>query len=223
MVRQARQTRPQLVCILADNSKSMANAKARAATQGIREMIMECQARGPAGPERSYFELLLIRFDEDASIDRRCDMIPVRKIDPDKIVLEGSGSLTNITDALKLALKRLRPYMEKLEKHPERREHPLPLVLLFSDGVHNVGDPPQPVAEEIKALNLDGEGVTIATAGVSVGEKKLDEEMLKEIASPNCYLHITKAQALTEFICSVGSSAAPSAREVASIIQRLRD
>jgi len=58
MARQTRQSRPQLVCILADNSGSMAQEKARAATEGIREMIMECQSRGPGGPERSYFKLL---------------------------------------------------------------------------------------------------------------------------------------------------------------------
>ena len=50
---------------------------------------------------------------------------------------------------------------------PNAAEHPLPLVLLFSDGEHNVGSGPELVAAEIKGLNLDGEPVVIAVAGVS--------------------------------------------------------
>ncbi len=130
MVRQARQSRPQLVVVLADNSGSMAGEKAQAATQGIREMLMECQSRGPAGPDRSYFKLLLIRFDHEAVIDPLCDMTPVRSIDPDRVSIDGRGGQTDITAALELALMRLKPYIEGLQRHPERAEHPLPLVLV---------------------------------------------------------------------------------------------
>jgi uncharacterized protein YegL len=146
MPRQAKQSRPQLVCVLADNSGSMSGEKAQAATDGIREMIMECQSRGPAGPDRSYFKLLLIRFDSDAAVEPQCDLAPVRKIDPDQIEIPGDGGQTNITAALQLALDRLRPYLQSLHDHPERAEHPVPLVILFSDGDHNVGAGPQPVA-----------------------------------------------------------------------------
>ena len=174
MVRVARQSRPQLVCVLADNSGSMAGEKAQAATQGIREMLMECQSRGPEGPDRSYFKLLLIRFDHEAVVDLLCSMTPVRKIDPDRVSIDGRGGQTDITAALELTLLRLKPYMQALQQHPERAEHPLPLVLLFSDGEHNVGSGPRPVAEEIKRLNLDGEPVVIAVAGVSVGNEHPD-------------------------------------------------
>jgi uncharacterized protein YegL len=223
MPRQARQSRPQLVCVLADNSGSMAGEKARAATQGIREMVMECQARGPAGPERSYFKLLLVRFDSAAAIDPLCDLTPVRAIDPDRIEVLGNGGSTNITDALRLTLERLRPYMQGLQDHPERAEHPVPLVVLFSDGQHNVGAPPQPVAAEIKQLSLDGDPVIIAAAGVSVGNEQPDEKTLREVASPECYVHITNAQALTAFISSVGSSGASRAKEVAEAIRGIQE
>jgi uncharacterized protein YegL len=221
MPRQARQSRPQLVCILADNSDSMALQKAQAATQGIREMIMECQARGPEGPDRSYFKLLLIRFDEEAVIDPQCDMTPMRKIDPDLVRITGRGGRTDITGALELAFMRLKPYMDSLRQHPERAEHPLPLVLLFSDGEHNVGSGPQKAANDIKTLNLDGEPVVIAAAGVSVGHAHADEKTLCEIASPDCYVHITNAQALAGFISSVGSSGVSRAREVALVLKQL--
>jgi uncharacterized protein YegL len=221
MARQARQSRPQLVCVLADNSGSMAQQKAQAATEGIREMIMECQSRGPGGPDRSYFKLLLIRFDDEAVIDPLCDMAPIRMIDPDYVTIDGRGGDTDITGALELALIRLRVYMKGLRQHPEREEHPLPLVLLFSDGEHNVGSGPRPVVDEIKSLNLDGDPVVIAVAGVSVGKMRLDEKTLRAIASPDCYAHITDAQALTTFISSVGSSGASRARDVAEVIKRI--
>ena len=222
MVKQARQSRPQLVVVLADNSHSMAGEKARAATRGIREMLMECQSRGPAGPDRSYFKLLLIRFDDVAVIDPHCDMTPVRSIDPDRVSIDGQGGQTDITAGLELALMRLKPYVEALQQHPERAEHPLPLVLVFSDGEHNVGSGPELVAAEIKSLKLGGEPVVMAVAGVSVGGVQPDERTLREIASPECYVHVTNAQALAAFIASVGSSGASSAADVAKVIKQIR-
>ena len=65
-------------------------------------------------------------------------MTPVRHIDPDRVEVVGNGGQTNITAALQIALDRLRPYMQGLQEHPEHTQHPIPLVLLFSDGQHNV-------------------------------------------------------------------------------------
>ena len=127
-------------------------------------------------------------------IDPLCDMTPVRSIDPDLVSIDGGGGQTDITAALELALMRLKPYVDGLQRHAELGEHPLPLVLLFSDGEHNVGSGPELVASEIKGLNLNGEPVVIAVAGVSVGSKQPDERTLREIASPECYVHITNAQ-----------------------------
>ena len=184
-------------------------------------MLMECQSRGPEGPDRSYFRLLLIRFDHEAVIDVSCTMTPVRRIDPDRVSIDGRGGQTDITAALELTLMRLKPYMQALQQHPERAEHPLPLVLLFSDGEHNVGSGPQPVAKEIKRLSLDGEPVVIAVAGVSVGNEHPDEQTLREVASPECYVHIDNAQLLASFIASVGSSGASRAADVAKVIKRI--
>jgi uncharacterized protein YegL len=200
----------------------MAGEKALAATEGIREMLMECQSRGPAGPDRSYFKLLLIRFDEEAVIDPLCDMTAVRSIDPDRVSIDGGGGQTDITAALELASMRLKPYVEGLQRHPECAEHPLPLVLLFSDGEHNVGSGPETVAKEIKGLSLNGEPVVIAVAGVSVGGMQPDERTLRDIASPECYVHITNAQSLATFIASVGSSGASRAADVAKVIKRIQ-
>lgn len=220
MARQARQTRPQLVCILADDSASMAGPKALAATHGLREMIMECQARGPSGPGRSYFELLLVRFETQASVDPHCDGRPVREIDPETISLIGNGASTNFTSALELTYRRLVTAMDKLNQHPERDQHPLPLVLIFSDGEHNSGGDPRPIAELIKSLNIDGESVVIAAAGIGL-RGGVGEIVLRTIASPECYVDITNVQALTAFISSVGSSGASGPKAISQIIKNL--
>ena len=94
-------------------------------------------------------------------------------------------------------------------------------MLLFSDGGHNLGSGPQPVADEIKSLDLDGDPVVIAVAGVSVGKARPDERTLREIASADCYVHITNTQELTTFISSVGSSGVSRAREVAGLLQHI--
>ena len=79
------------------------------------------------------------------------------------------------------------------------------------------------MADEIKCLNLDGDPVVIAVAGVSVGKARPDEKTLRQIASPDCYVHITNAQALAAFISSVGSSGVSRAREVANVIKHIQD
>jgi uncharacterized protein YegL len=155
-------------------------------------------------------------------VDQKCDLTPVRKIDPDQIEIRGDGGQTNITAALQLALDRLLPYMKSLQDHPERGVHPIPLVILFSEGEHNVGPGPQPVAEQIRQLNVDGDAVVIAAAGVSVGTGQPDENTLRAVASPECYVPITNAQVLSRFISSVGSSGVSSAKDVATVIKQVQ-
>lgn len=224
MARKARQSRPQLVCVIADNSGSMTGAKAQAATAGIREMLLRCQTTGPRGPDRSYFRLVLIRFGTTAAVDERCNMTPVRQIDADSISVVGDGGGTNVTEALQLAFDGLQRYMaEIIEPHPEKVEHPVPLVLLFSDGYHNGTGDPADVANKIKSLAIEGDAITIATAGVATDASEgPDEGLLRLIASPGCYFPINSVGALTQFLAEVGSSGASSPSEVAKLVERLR-
>ncbi|MDX2037861.1 MAG: VWA domain-containing protein [Isosphaeraceae bacterium] len=221
MARQARQNRPQLVVVLADDSGSMRGPKAEAATMGLREMIMECQSRGPAGVDRSYFRLLLISFETLASVVPHCDMRPIREIDPETIQLSAMGGSTNLTAALDIAYDRLLAHIAEIEKHPERDRHPLPIVLIFSDGEHNEGFDPRPVAERIKALAIDGESVVIAAAGIGLSGG-FGEMVLRTIASPECYVDIRNVSQLSAFISSVGSSGASGSKAVSSVIKKLQ-
>ena len=59
-------------------------------------------------------------------------------------------------------------------------------------------------------------------AGVSVGSESPDEPTLREIASPDCYVHIEDAQALATFIATVGSSGASRAVDVAKYIKLIQ-
>jgi uncharacterized protein YegL len=197
----------------------MKGPKAQAATQGIRDLIIEAQTKSPHGIERSCYDLLLVSFSDDAKIFPGCDMVPVRHIDSQTIELRGDGGQTNITAGLELIRNRLMPYMQALQEHPERAEHPLPLVLLYSDGEHNVGPGPQAVAAEIKDLNLDGDPVVIVCAGIAVGKEHPDEATLRAIASPECYFPATELEKLTRFLAEVGSSGLSSAPEIARMIK----
>ena len=116
---------------------------------------------------------MLITFDKDARIYEGCEATPVREIDPDRITILGDGGVTNLTAALELAYDGISKFLKRLAKHPERAEYPLPLVLVFSDGLNNVGDPLDP-AQRIRALNVDGVPVTIAVAGISESGGDLD-------------------------------------------------
>ena len=218
--RQARQSRPQLICVLADNSNSMEGPKADAATEGIQEMLVECQSTGPAGADRSYFRFLLITFDSEARVDPNCQMTPVRLIDPSMVRVTGDGGKTNITNALELALEHLRPYVDELKTHPELNEHPVPLVLLFSDGQHNdrLAPPPGELAGELRKLTVDGLPVVVACAGVSVDGDRSDDETLKRIASPECFVPVERVEVLTQFLASVASSGFSRVEDVAGLI-----
>jgi Mg-chelatase subunit ChlD len=183
-------------------------------------MVWECQSKGPRGPELSYFELVLIQFGTSAELV--LDAVPVRQIDADTIEVLGNGGGTNITEALELTYQGLVPYMGNLQSHPERAEHPLPLVLLFSDG-HNGHGKPEPVADKIKSLSLDGQHVMVVCAGVATeASDEADERLLKSIAShPECYLRIDTAEMLSAFLAEVGSSGVPSPHELAQIVGRI--
>ena len=221
MKRTTRQSRPQLICVLADNSGSMAGPKAEAATRGIREMLLQCQTSGPRGPKKSYFKFVLIPFDDQAKIV--CNVIPVRQIDPKSIEIRGDGGMTNIRHALELAYEGLdRYFREVVDPHPERREHPVPLVLLFSDGHHNAGGDPEEVAQRIKSLNIDGDPVIIACAGVAIdGSDQPDERLLRAIASPECYVQVRNTRLLSAFLAELGSRGFSTAQEVAGGIRGL--
>ena len=217
----ARSGQPQLVVVLADTSLSMAGSRIKAAVDGIREMVLDCQTRGPRGAGKSYFRVLLIRFDKTASVVPGYDMVPVRDIDPDELQLEANGRATNFQAALNLAERHVRDYLELVGDHPNIETFPVPLVLLFSDGASNRGDP-LVAARSLKQLKMGSDPVVIVCAGITEGGSQVDEELLQNIASlPECYRRVSDLDKLKDFIVTVGSSGKSSAADLAARIRGL--
>ena len=106
MSRRARQSRPQLICILADNSNSMAGAKAEFATDAIRELILRFQCTGPRGRDRSYYRLVLITWAAEPEIYLGCDMISDKASECGRRCLRGCGGPSDMAKALEFAYAR---------------------------------------------------------------------------------------------------------------------
>ena len=221
--RSVKPNRQQLVVVIGDNSGSMSGLKAEAATEGIRQMIIECQSR--SGSEESLYRVLFISFGNSATIDKQCHRTPVLEIDTDQISLRGDGGGTNLREALELAHSEISEYVDEISGHPQQAKHPLPLVILFSDGRNgdNFGRP-EAAAERLKELEYDSERILILTAGVAVKDSdNPDEDTLKAIAShykgTPFYVPIEKAGDLSMFLAAAGSSAASTAGEVYEVIK----
>ena len=171
----------------------------------------------------NHFLFTLITFDHRAQVDERCNVTPVRQIDPRGIEIRGDGGSTDIRLALNVAHEGLRRYLSQVvEPHPERSEHPVPLLLLFSDGQHNGPERPEEVADQIKHLRIDEDPVVIACAGVAIDDyDEPDEELLQRIASPGCYVRVENVRHLSAFLAEIGSRGYSTAPEVAMGIQGL--
>ena len=197
MSRRARQSCPQLICILADHSNSMAGAKAELTTDAIRELILRFQCTGPRGRDRSYYRLVLITWAAEPEIYPGCNMIPIRQLNADDVVLRGDGGPSDMAKALEFAYAGLSRYVsEVLEPHSERSSHPLPAVILFSDGLNETSDP-VPVAKQIRELSLDGVTVPLVAVGVSAEDSEpANEDLLRSLVCPEYYLPISESRRL---------------------------
>ena len=223
--RSAKPNRQQLVVVIADNSYSMQGEKAEAASKGIENMILQCQI---ASGEQSNFRVLLIVFATEPYIHPQCRRTPVLEIDTDRIILRGEGGQTNMPEAFRLARQQIEEYLAEISDHPQQSKHPIPLVLIFSDGHNNpkFGDPVTE-ASVLKELRYDSLPILIVTAGVAVDEEDVpDENLLKAIATKTdegvpLYVPIQRADVLSIFLANTGSSAASTAGELHQIIRRL--
>ena len=188
MSRKPKQSRPQLVCILADNSDSMAGEKATLVTDSIRELVLWLQARGPRGRDRIYYRLTLIKWGASAELVRNCNMVPVRELNPEDVIVVGNGGKSDMATALELVHTELQRYFSEIvQPHSERDQFPLPVVVVFSDG-WNQGRDPTTIARQIKLFNVDGITVPLVTVGVAAkNSEPANEELLRSLAHPYPY------------------------------------
>ena len=184
----------------------MRGEKAQAAVDGIKEMILECQGQTTSVGGISIHKITLLQFGDSTSVMCGCDDKWAGDIDSDTISLAANEGSTNITSALEEAYRRLVPFCEMANNRKDKSKHPIPLVILFSDGKHNAaGTRPKEIADKIKSLNVDGQPVAIAAMGIHHGSDNPDVSGLSEIASTDLYATVSDLNKLTAQISKLGS------------------
>ena len=179
----------QVVILVRDKSGSMEDEnKAEQATKASQELIREL-----ARPEnKDGFYVAVIDFSEQADI-----IHSLRK------ATELNGGVkpinpflgTNITDGLIKALSILKKAVKSSE---EGFQYLRPVVLLFSDGMHNVGIEPNSAADDIK---LQADFVTVAYGADA------DKKLLKYLASTSQHFYkCNNGRELRQFLAAVGET-----------------
>jgi uncharacterized protein YegL len=183
---------PMPICLLADDSQSMAGEPAAEATEAIRDFVTllqsSCAARG------SFFHLFLVKFGDFPKV--LFDHCPILEVDPKQIELDGTSGGTDVAGALALAHRRFSTSASSASSVP-------PLVLLYSDG-RPTGPDPMPVSQQIKTLDYAaGQHPLLVTCGFG----EADDTLLRGLAtSPDHYKRLNRPAELRQFLSLVGSS-----------------
>jgi len=155
-----------------------------ACSQLVRELAKPCNKGG--------FFVSVIDFADTAKLKHDC--IPAEDLVQNlKPISTGGG--TNITAALELAIQ----LCKKAQKGDDTNIQWLrPVVVLFSDGGHNIGSQPGPVAKELRRI---ADIVTIAYGSDA------DIGLLREIAtSPQHHYKCNNGKDLRQFLAAVGET-----------------
>jgi hypothetical protein len=135
--------------------------------------------------------------------------------------------------ALEFAYAGLSRYVsEVLEPHPEKSSHPLPVVILFSDGLNETSDP-APAAKQIRELSVDGIPVPLVAVGVSAKDSEpANEDLLRSLACPEYYLPISQSRRLfpkfgDDLLATTESTKReyrpPRSDEIAAVVRRITE
>ena len=190
---------PMAICIVVDDSTSMAGDSARDVTDAIRDFLVMLQAA--CHGQRSYFSILLVKFGDFAHVVQ--DFTPVLDVDPNEIEFSGASGGTDMAAALELVFGKLSDATRQVPPVP-------PLVLFCSDG-SNSGADPLPWADRIKDLKCaSGEPSFLVTCGFGEADKAL----LQKIAtSPSHYKDLASPFELRQFLAEIGSTVTSLATE----------
>src|SRR5580658_3809679 len=177
---------PQVVVIVMDDSGSMnepctgAESKAKVASQGIRQLVMNIQADNVGSSICRYY-LSLAKFGDDVTplveaqspTDVRLSIIDFK----------GESGSTNMISALEWADKAIAGSLLMIRAsvpnyHEDRT--PPPVVLFFSDG-ENTGPDVTEAAKRIHKLSFQGDKAMVVACGI--GMKPEHFEVMQSIAS----------------------------------------
>ena len=178
----------QLVILLRDGSGSMSGRKAREATIASGDLVL--QLADPVN--QNAFHCGVIDFSSTANTTHPVTQATelAHKIKPIR-----TGGSTNIRHALDMALQAI------TDQHGvEQDRWTSPVVVLYSDGDHNEGGDPVPVADQVKQT-----GAVVIT--VAYGDDA-NIETLRAIAtsSQHCYARSATGEELRKFMTTVGKT-----------------
>ena len=180
----------QRVVIALDGSGSMAeNNKDRAASEATLGLCQELALP----TNKDGFEVAVIRFSTKAKVVHAFEPASslIGHLQPHKVGwLAGE---TNITAALELARELLKAGLAQPTTMAVR--YVKPLVVVMSDGMHNCGPNPLPVADDLKEL--------ADVLAVAFGDDA-DEPMLRAIATPQLSVRCRTGADLRCYFAEIG-------------------
>jgi len=181
--------RHQHMVLTMDRSGSMfEKGKAQAAHAAmlglLAELALECN--------KAAFETALIGFSDQARLIHPFMPASALKANLSPPDPADSGGSTNVTAALELG----RQILRDAQRQPTGQlTYVRPMVVLLSDGMHNVGDGPVPASQELKQV------ADILT--VAFGDDA-DEEMLRAIATEQLAVRCRTGADLRAYFAQVG-------------------
>lgn len=182
--------------LVLDASGSMRGKKARDVETATSQLVAELAK--PAN--KDAFDICVVRYDTDTDT-----IVPTKKATEAAAdiasfeLLKGRGRATNITAGLEEAERAV----ASTGPSPECKEVD-PLLLLFTDGMHNTGEsPPEPVADRLKAS-----GVTIVS--VAYGSDADEGLLLRLASSPQHFFRCRDGKDLRAFFAAIGATLSAS-------------
>ncbi len=178
----------QIVILVRDSSISMSGQKAQEASNACCELVRELAL----SENKNGFYVGIVDFAEDARITNPVNTAGYLAGTMDTISV---SSWTNITAGLQQASNLLQsPLLEQDVNCSFLRS----VVILFSDGQHNVGNPPELIASQLKET---ADLVTIAFGSDA------DEALLCRLAtSPEHFYRCRDGRELRRFLAAVGKT-----------------
>lgn len=181
--------------LVLDASGSMRGQKARDVETATGQLVDEL-AR-PAN--KDAFDICVVRYDTntDTIVPTKKATEAVADIASFKLC-KGRGGATNITAGLEEAERAI----ASSAPSPDGKEVE-PILLLFSDGGHNSGPSPEPVADRLKAS-----GITIVAVAYGIDA---DDNLLRRLASsPQHFFRCNDGKDLRAFFAAVGATLSAS-------------
>ena len=181
----------QNVVLVRDKSLSMKGQKATDASDASLDLIEEL-----AQPSnKDGFNIAIVDFSGNSKVIHQLEKATVLsgKVTPLSVGFFGDG--TNITSGLEDALTILDKI---LNQEKEGISYLRPVVILFTDGCHNVGPPPYEVANQLKQK---ADLVTVAFGDDA------DEPFMRDLASTSQHFYrCSSGRELRSFLAAVGKT-----------------